>query len=66
MVFFNKHPKVTICKDRIRDLLIGFFEYYKSFDFINKIISPFEGREINSDYSKWDPVILGQSRSMHR
>lgn len=44
-----KNPSVSICKDRVRDLLIGFFGYYKDFDFTNKIISAFEGCEIYKD-----------------
>lgn len=64
MVHFKKNPKVPICVDPIRDLLIGFFEYYKAFDFTNKIISPFEGREIHCNFRKCDPDKL--SRSMRR
>lgn len=59
-----KNPTVAICKDRIRDLLIGFFDYYGNFDFGKKIISPFEGREINKNFSKCHVDSL--SRSMRR
>ncbi|XP_031634243.1 uncharacterized protein LOC116347682 [Contarinia nasturtii] len=64
MVNFSKPKNVAICKDRIRDLLIGFFEYYWKFDFFNQIISPFEGREISQMFRNCPVDSL--SRSMQR
>lgn len=64
MVHFKNPSNVIICKDRIRDLLIGFFDYYEKFDFFNKIISPFEGREINQSFRNCHAESL--SRSMRR
>lgn len=64
MVHYNIPSKVAICKDRIRDLLIGFFSYYQNFDFINKIISPFEGCEIHKNFRNKNPDSM--SPSMYR
>lgn len=64
MVHFSKPKNVAICKDRIRDLLIGFFDYYDKFDFFNKIISPFEGVEIHKNFRNCHVDSL--SRSMRR
>ncbi|XP_055299892.1 uncharacterized protein LOC129567252 [Sitodiplosis mosellana] len=64
LVHFANPTNVTICKDRVRDLLIGFFDYYANFDFFNKIISPFEGREINQNFRNCPVDSL--SRSMRR
>lgn len=64
MVHFQNPKNVAICKDRIRDLLIGFFDYYEKFDYGNKIISPFEGREINQNFRNCPVDSL--SRTMRR
>lgn len=53
-VAFSKPKDVAICKDRLRDLLFGFFEFYKNFQYDRKIISPFEGREILHDVRNSD------------
>lgn len=64
LVHFANPKNITICKDRLRELLIGFFDYYANFDFFNKIISPFEAREINQNFRQIPVDSL--SRSMRR
>lgn len=47
-VAFDKPQNVQICKDRLRDLLIGFFKYYANFQHNKDVISVFEGKTISS------------------
>lgn len=64
LVHFNNPTNITICKSRLRDLMIGFFEFYEDFDFTNNIISPFEGLVIGQKVMNCERNIL--SRSMQR
>lgn len=58
LVSFDLPKGITICKDRLSQLFIGFFSFYSDFDFAKKIISLHEGGTIDRSIHSAEECLL--------